>query len=219
MNRVMEKEIMGNMDSVESFLNADFGKLHQMFISELEQFVGRNKIQTILDIGSGTGVLTKKILKVFPNSIIHCIDGSSEMIKVSNSILKEEIELKRVKTINIMLEDLISTDLDYDLIISSNFIHHLSNSIELWNLIKNINNNKTYIFMMDLLRPKNVDEAKEIVERVSGNESEVMKRDHFNSLLSAFEVNEIKEQLKCVDLQNKLTVKSTKSHLFIYGIL
>jgi hypothetical protein len=61
-------------------------------------------------------------------------------------------------------------------------------------------------------------EAREIVERVAGNEHPVLKEDFFNSLCAAFTVEEVRSQLKSAGLP--LTVEqATARHMRIKGLL
>ena len=53
---------------------------------------------------------------------------------------------------------------------------------------------------MDLLRPKSKNDAEDIVESVSNNESKFLKTDFYNSLLAAFTIKEIKQQLKTANI-------------------
>ena len=49
---------------------------------------------------------------------------------------------------------------------------------------------------MDLVRPESRDEAEELVERYAANESRVLRTDFFNSLLAAYRLEEIEQQLQ-----------------------
>src|SRR5439155_579659 len=49
--------------------------------------------------------------------------------------------------------------------------------------------------VMDLFRPRSVNEARDIVEAAAGDEDQVLRDDFFNSLLAAFSPEEVRHQL------------------------
>ena len=70
---------------------------------------------------------------------------------------------------------------------------------------------------MDLRRPANKQEASHIVEEYSAEEPEVLKRDFYNSLLAAFEPEEIKLQLEKAHLNYLNTEIASDRHVIIWG--
>ena len=86
--------------------------------------------------------------------------------------------------------------ISYDLFFSNSLLHHLPDPAILWSTIDQFANAETSIFVMDLVRPESRDEAEELVERYAGNESRVLRTDFFNSLLAAYRLEEIEQQLQ-----------------------
>ena len=77
---------------------------------------------SVADLGAGTGLLSKQILKAFPQSNMTLVDISEEMLNVAKS------RLNLYSNIDYQLSDY-SQELpsgNYDLIVSSLSIHHLS---------------------------------------------------------------------------------------------
>ena len=74
------------------------------------------------------------------------------------------------------------------------------------------------IYVMDLFRPSTEQAARDIVESVSAEEAPVLKQDFYNSLLSAFTVSEIKEQLHKVALALEV-VEISERHLLVKGVV
>lgn len=99
---------------------------------------------SILDLGAGTGLLTGKIIKKFPNAQITAIDISSQMIEIAKSRLKE------YESINYQVADYSHNfpSKKFDLIVSSLSIHHLADQckIKLFRQIKkSLNENGVFI--------------------------------------------------------------------------
>ena len=62
-----------------------------------QQLIQQNTLtspQHVLDIGSGTGILTKKLAQIYPNSIIHAIDISENMLQELTHFSAQNIHTK-----------------------------------------------------------------------------------------------------------------------------
>ena len=75
------------------------------------------------------------------------------------------------------------------------------------------------VFVGDLLRPSSPEKAIDIVEIYAKNEPDILKHDFYNSLLAAFEISEIKEQLKLANIDNFSVKQISDRHVLISGIL
>ncbi|MCK9152461.1 class I SAM-dependent methyltransferase [Methanobacterium alcaliphilum] len=75
----------------------------------------------ILDLGCGTGNISKKLKTRYPNSRITCVDMAENMIKMAQNKLSDFSEISYV------LSDFrkLVMDEDYDVVISSLALHHL----------------------------------------------------------------------------------------------
>ena len=69
---------------------------------------------------------------------------------------------------------------------------------------------------MDLLRPETIEEAKKLKELYVSNEPEVLRKDFYNSLLAAFEIEEVKEQLREVSLNHLEVEQISDRHLIVF---
>jgi hypothetical protein len=71
---------------------------------------------------------------------------------------------------------------------------------------------------MDLVRPKNKDIAKKIVDQLAKKDSELFKNDYYNSLLAAFDADELRQQI--LDTKLNLIIEGNTDFLqvaIIYG--
>ena len=89
---------------------------------------------SVADLGAGTGLLSKQILKAFPQSNMTLVDISEEMLNVAKS------RLNAYSNIDYQVSDY-SKNLpagNYDLIVSSLSIHHLTdkNKKQLFHAVK-----------------------------------------------------------------------------------
>ncbi len=62
-----------------------------------------------------------------------------------------------------------------------------------------------------------MNEAKSLVELYSSHEPEILKRDFYNSLVAAFEIDEIKGQLTDAGLSHLEVERVSDRHFIVYG--
>jgi hypothetical protein len=105
----------------------------------------------------------------------------------------------------------------YDLIISTSFLHHLSDPSSLWKTIVEYASSGTKIFVYDLLRPSSQEEASRLVNLYSGSEPGVLRKDFFHSLLAAFEPEEVEQQLMLARLPELMLKVVSDRHLIVFG--
>ena len=77
-------------------------------------------------------------------------------------------------------------------------------------------NRESRIFVMDLLRPENMEQAMKLTNKYVKNEPDILKRDFHRSLLAAFEIDEVKDQLIKSGLVLSVEQVSDR-HMIIYG--
>jgi hypothetical protein len=70
---------------------------------------------------------------------------------------------------------------------------------------------------MDLFRPPDIETAEYLVEKYAGNESPVLKKDFYNSLLSSYNVEEVKTQLLTAGLDYLSVEQVSDRHFIVWG--
>jgi hypothetical protein len=87
----------------------------------------------------------------------------------------------------------------------------------LWQAVKAHAKPGAPIFIMDLLRPESQQIAKHLMEQYAGDEPDVLKNDFYNSLLAAFEIQEVRDQLRQCGLQHLQVEQVSDRHLTVSG--
>jgi trans-aconitate methyltransferase len=207
MKRIPEPELMVEPEQVSAYANADFDEPHSNFIEMLKSHCeAEGEIHSVLDLGCGPGDVTFKFAAAFPEAVIDAVDGSAEMLDFAKNVLAEKSELNgRINYHHAMIKEFRSPS-KYNLIFSNSLLHHLPDPMVLWNKIAELSSSETYVFIMDLLRPETIEEAAKLKALYVRDEPEVLQKDFYNSLLAAFEIDEIREQLSQAGL-DKLEVK------------
>jgi len=202
-----------------AYAEADFEEPHSHFIDlfteafPVEQIGGH-----VLDLGCGTADITIRFARAWRSSTVHGVDGSRAMLRYGLKILSTANDVQdRIELIQGALPGVTLPRARYDTIISNSLLHHLRDSQVLWASIRQHTVPGAPVFVMDLKRPASTEVAGALVEQYAGREPEILKRDFYNSLLAAFEVDEVKEQLKEAGLAGFLVREVSDRHLIVSG--
>jgi ubiquinone/menaquinone biosynthesis C-methylase UbiE len=140
------------------------------------------------------------------------------MLCVASQSVRKVNLTGRIELVKGRIPGLNLADRQFDVIVSKDLLHHLPDPIVFWEEIKHLACSPTVIYVMDLFRPETAQDAKNIVKSVSAGEPEILKRDFYNSLLAAFTVDEVAEQLLRAGLGLEVAAVSER-HMLIKGLL
>jgi ubiquinone/menaquinone biosynthesis C-methylase UbiE len=212
MHRTLEPELMEDPEQVKAYAEADFSVPHHDFIQRVQQFVDAGFNGTALDLGCGSGDISLRFVRAYPNSQLHAVDGSAAMLAYAKNACAGE----PIRFILGRLPDVILPQPNYDIIFSNSLLHHLPDPQILWQTLKHYARSGTQCAVMDLLRPPSTAVAKAMVACYAGTEPDILQRDFYHSLLAAFRVEEITAQLQAAGLPFNVTQTSDR-HVFISG--
>ncbi|WP_442496730.1 class I SAM-dependent methyltransferase [Methylobacter sp. sgz302048] len=217
MKRVLEPELMEDEAQVRAYAEADFEIPHSQFIERLQVFVNEPDFSgTALDLGCGPGDISRRFVQAYPLSEVYAVDGSAAMINYGKLSITDELK-SRIKFIHGLLPYVSLPQASYGIIFSNSLLHHLPDPMVLWDVIKKYAAPGTRIVVMDLLRPDSIDEALAMVQAYAADEPDILKRDFYQSLLAAFRMEEIAEQIAQAGLDLNIEQISDR-HVFITGI-
>jgi ubiquinone/menaquinone biosynthesis C-methylase UbiE len=217
MDRVLEPEVMDDMQQAMAYAQADFSSSNQMFVDDLVESYG-SRLGTVLDIGCGPGDIPIRLARAKSSVYVIAVDASEVMVSLAHEAAETTNLLQRVRVVRGRIPGLRLRAGGFDAIVSKDLLHHLPDPMVLWEEIKRLGRPGVVVYVMDLFRPETQEAARQIVESVSGGESEVLKRDFYNSLLAAFTPDEVRDQLRRGGLGLEVDVVSER-HMRIRGML
>jgi hypothetical protein len=89
----------------------------------------------------------------------------------------------------------------------------------LWSTLRSWGHAGSALFVMDLLRPASRAAAQDLVERYSGGEPELLRRDFYHSLLAAYRPDEVRAQLERAGLARLRLAVVSDRHFAVWGRL
>ena len=218
MNRTPEPELMLGQEQVRAYSEADFEEPHSRFIELFSRcFPGKVTAGTVLDLGCGSADISLRFARAYPQSRIHGVDGSEAMLRFGEQAVCREGFEERIQLIHCTLPTRELPQKSYDGVISNSLLHHLQDPQVLWQTVKQFARPEAPVFVMDLMRPASEVQAKEFTETYVASEPEILKRDFYHSLKSAYRADEIRTQLDEAGL-NRFTVEMISNrHMIVWG--
>jgi ubiquinone/menaquinone biosynthesis C-methylase UbiE len=194
MRRTLEREIMDGEEQAVAYARADFSSSNQAFVDMLIADYSAS-LKNVLDIGCGPADVPIRLVRAKPSIRVTAVDASDAMVSLARKAVSDAGLVESVEVIRGRVPGLVLANRDYDAIISKDLLHHLANPMLFWQEVKSLAKAETVIYVMDLFRPPTKEAARDIVESVSAEEAPILKQDFYNSLLAAFSVDEIREQV------------------------
>jgi 2-polyprenyl-3-methyl-5-hydroxy-6-metoxy-1,4-benzoquinol methylase len=141
------------------------------------------------------------------------------MLELGESATRKQGLQHRVEYFLARLPDAQLPEKRYDILISNSLLHHLQNPATLWHSIVRFGRPGAIVFIMDLQRPHDPEQAQRLVSEYATDEPGILQTDFYNSLLAAYRPDEVKTQLKQHQL-GQLEVESVSDrHMIVFGRL
>lgn len=219
MERIIEPELMEDLEQVDAYTAADFAQSHQLRVTWFHQRFGEQvQCPTLLDLGCGSGDMTLRFARALPESRITAVDGSQAMLDAGKQLVGAEPQLaERIRWVRANLpQDPIPSD-DYALVMSHSALHHFHEPQALWQVIRKQTRPGSMVFISDLSRVESVEMAEHIVHERAGNEHPALQRDFAASLCAAFTVEEVRNQLSLAGLEYLNVEAPGDIYLLVWG--
>ena len=216
--RQPEPELMEGEEQARAYAEADFAEPHDRFVACLrESLPDLPAGGAALDLGCGPADVTMRFARAFAGWSIDGLDASAPMLRLGRAAVEKNGLAARISLVQAYLPRADAPRAAYDLVFSNSLLHHLRDPMALWECVCRWAPRGGPVFIMDLARPPSPDVARDIVERYSGGEPEVLRRDFFQSLLAAYRPAEVEAQLAAAGLAHLVVREVDDRHLTVHG--
>lgn len=220
MQRIPEPELMDEAAQAAAYANADFEAPHNFFIELCRRKLADTPPRgTVLDLGCGPGDISVRFARTWPGCTIHGIDGAAAMLAEGRRRLAREQLEARILLYRVNLPQDNAPLSDYDVIISNSLLHHLHDPQVLWQAVNHYGRPGAPVFIMDLQRPDDTRQARQLVEQYAADEPAILQRDFYHSLCAAFTPDEVQQQLAEAGLDYLEVETVSDRHLLVHGRL
>jgi ubiquinone/menaquinone biosynthesis C-methylase UbiE len=218
LQRIPEPELMTGSEQARAYAKADFAEPHDRCITLLKDSLPNLPTRGYaLDLGCGPADITIRFARAFPDWSVDGLEGAPAMLKYGQLALQQAQLQGRVRLLEAYLPDGDALRDRYDLIFSNSLLHHLADPMVLWKSIQRWSTTGTQVFVMDLMRPDTTETATQLVTQYAANEPEILRHDFYHSLLAAYRIEEVQQQLTSANL-DYFSVKSVSDrHFIVWG--
>lgn len=216
-----EPELMDLEHEALAYAAADFRDVNTRFVDRLLELVDaietRPGVSPVrgLDLGCGPGDIPVAVALRRPRWSIVAVDAADAMLRIAR---RRAGGVRNVRFVRDDAKTLTSLDGPFDVIFSNSLLHHLPDPMPFWRQVKRLLRPGGVCFLRDLARPAYEQRAAEIVREHAGNESPLLREEFHRSLLSAFTVDEVRQQLQAAGLASLRVERSSDRHLDAWGI-
>jgi ubiquinone/menaquinone biosynthesis C-methylase UbiE len=209
---------MTGSEKARAYAKADFAEPHDRCIALMKESLPDLPEQGYaLDLGCGPADITIRFARMFPGWSVDGLDGAPAMLKYGQLALQQAQLQGRVRLLEVYLPDGNIPRDRYDLIFSNSLLHHLADPMVLWESVKRWSTAGTQVFVMDLMRPDMLETAAQLVAQYAANEPEILRHDFYHSLLAAYRIEEVQQQLTTVNLDYFSVKAVSDRHFIVWG--
>lgn len=218
MDRIPEPELMTAAEQVAAYAGADFSEPHDRFVRLLsERLSDLPTTGHAVDLGAGPCDIAIRFARAYETWTIDAVDGSHAMLDAAVPHLARAGLSSRIARHRLLLPCEPPGQRRYDLVFSNSLLHHLSDPVVLWSEVRRWTRPDGAVFVMDLLRPANREDARRLVDDHAAGEPEVLRTDFYNSLLAAYRPDEVRAQLSLAGLANLALEVVSDRHWIAWG--
>ena len=206
MPRVLEQEVMTNPDSVQGYTQMTVNPPNLVDNFLIPKLTLDEAVLKIADIGCGPCGYHNELYTLYPNAIIDAYEASELMLVEA----AKYVHAQKTNLIQAFLPDYPLPQAEYDLVISSMFLHQLPDASVNWNAIKQLGRPGAKFVVYDLLRVEDYELCWSIADGFTPEAPAAFKQDFVNTLRASFNVEELSEQL----VQSGLTATVTTQEVY-----
>ena len=219
MQRRPEPELMDLPEEAKAYARAKFPDVVESVVARLGELGAGRKNARMVDLGTGPGTIPVMIAKAHPSWHITAVDAAKAMLTIAGVSIKMAGVADRI---TLKLADVKATGLpnqSFDIVFCSSVVHHMPDPAPLWQEIKRLAAPGALIFVRDLRRPESENAAKETMLKHASQESELLQEEFYRSLLSAFTVDEVRQQIDEAALSTLKVEALGDRYLDVYGVM
>ena len=220
MQRIPEPELMDEPEQAEAYANADFEAAHNAIVQTFSVvFPQLKELSNLLDLGCGAADISIRFARLFPQCKIDAVDGAKAMLEQAEYFIKQSALEHQITLHHQILPNCRLPNEKYAAIVSNSLLHHLHEPQHLWATVRQYSDANTAIFICDLLRPESKQLAQSMLEQYAKHEPEVLRHDFYHSLLAAFTLEEVEQQLQEAGIHGLQLDQISDRHMLIYGYI
>jgi SAM-dependent methyltransferase len=216
LERVPEPELMDEPEQARAYSEADFGESHDRFVAAIATRFGPLG-GLVLDLGCGPADPTVRLALANPAVTIVAVDAGPVMLELARERIEGAGLSSRIRLEHRRLPDPSLEGRRFDGVVSNSLLHHLPDPMVLWTTVTDCVRPGGFIAVMDLLRPPDLASVDRLVAVYAAGAPPVLQADFRNSLLAAYSLDEVEQQLAGAGMGDLTMAPIGDRHLLVAG--
>jgi 2-polyprenyl-3-methyl-5-hydroxy-6-metoxy-1,4-benzoquinol methylase len=216
MERELEPELMEDPEQAAAYARANFESENQGFVDRFGEYFPDFEGGQVFDLGCGPGDIPLRFVRAYPGCRVTGVDASRPMLDLAERAVVAAGLSGRIELYCERIQSFRPAE-QADAVISNSLLHHLPNPLQFWHTLRRLVKPGGAVLVMDLIRPESPEAAQTIVEAYAANETPILKRDFYHSLLAAFTEDEVAAHLTQMNLTRLLIDVVDDRHWIVGG--
>jgi ubiquinone/menaquinone biosynthesis C-methylase UbiE len=214
LKRVLEPEVMDTPEEARDYNDMDHQAVNRALVDDLLDFAKRHDhlLGDVLDLGTGTALIPIELCKSDPHCRVMAIDMAVHMLDLARYNLQANGMAQRITLAQVDAKRMPYSDGMFTTVISNSIIHHIPNPQECFAELVRVTAPGGLIFVRDLLRPKDDETVRQLVEQYSGQENEHSQQMFEDSLRAALSLEEIRDLVARFNFDRQSVQQTTDRH-------
>ena len=211
LNRILEPEIMDTEEDASQYDSIPNDAVNLAYVNEVLELIPHGATK-LIDLGSGPAHIPILFAAKHLQLNITAVELAENMIMLANKNIKNAnltgricIEKQDVKRTSFKQQS-------FDVVISNSIVHHIHNPVELFIEAKRLANSNSLIYFKDLLRPNNLSELDDLVEKYSSDVNDYQRQLFYQSLHAALTLDEVRDCANAAGLRKYSIVQTSDRH-------
>jgi len=203
---------------VRAYREADFRRVNRLCARRALRVSGR-RAGHALDLGTGPAEIPIFLCQLAPGWRVTAIDAAPRMLEAARGNVKRHGLEERIRLRRGDAKALSGLQKKFDLVFSNSLLHHLRDPAPFWSEVRRLVKRGGAVLIQDLLRPESQSAARRLVQLHAAEDSSLLRRLFYQSLLAAFTTAEVRAQLRDEGLEGLTVRKVSDRHLIVRGRL
>ena len=190
LERVLEPEVMDTWDEASDYDSMDHSEVNRVFVTDF--LAAGDASGLFLDLGTGTALIPIELCQRHEDCYVMAADASVNMLDLARYNIEIAGQIERIQLDHADAKELPYQDAYFAAVLSNSIIHHVPDpSVVLKEAIRVVSPGGL-LFFRDLMRPKDDETVRELVETYTGQENEHQQQMFEDSLRAALDVDEMR---------------------------
>ena len=214
-DRVLEPEIMEDLQEAIEYNDMDFSEVNRAFVTDFVAYATQDGFELgkdILDLGTGTARIPVELCVQVPSVRVMASDASTQMLELARYNIEIHHMLDRIQLHRGDAKKLVFGREFFDAVISNSLVHHLPECESFFAESLRVLRPSGVLFVRDLFRPESKEEVERLVAMHAGTENERSQQLFRQSLHAALTIQELAELLSRLGIESSCVQQSSDRH-------